>query len=149
VGKVAIYFTATAKAYRAVVAWWSDRIVPLLGAASLAPWGMGHDCHADRLGSAGILASSLMACNSGVAFSIPPGTSTITVIADADPYSTGSTTATQPCGISKTPGLPSPALAPCSQQTYQISLTVQIKLPSCASSTTPIAYPVALSQVTA
>jgi sugar lactone lactonase YvrE len=75
----------------------------------------------------GVSACGLMACNNGVQYVTPAGTSTVTVYADADPYASGSTTATQPCGTipGSNPPMGSPALAPCSQQVYQISLTVQ------------------------
>jgi sugar lactone lactonase YvrE len=72
-----------------------------------------------------ISASGLMACNSGIAFQTPAGTSTITVIASADPYLNPSTPTTQPCGINPTTKQEDPTLAPCSQQTYSISLTAQ------------------------
>jgi sugar lactone lactonase YvrE len=72
-----------------------------------------------------ISASGLMACNSGVAFKTPAGTSTITVIASSDPFTSGSTSSTQPCGVNSKTNLPDPTLAPCSQQTFQFFLTVQ------------------------
>jgi sugar lactone lactonase YvrE len=72
----------------------------------------------------GISAGGLIACNSSVKFVTPPGASTVTVIASADPYTEGSTSATQTCGIDKTTGQPSPTQPPCSQQIFQITLTV-------------------------
>jgi sugar lactone lactonase YvrE len=68
-------------------------------------------------------ASGLLACTSA-AYSTPTGTTTVTVLAYADPYVTGSTT-TQPCGVNTTTKLADPTLAPCSVKTYQVSLTVQ------------------------
>jgi hypothetical protein len=64
-----------------------------------------------------VSASGLMACNSGVQSVTPRGTSTITVVANIDPYVTPMVNPpkTQPCG----------AEGPCSQQTFQISVTVQ------------------------
>jgi len=79
-----------------------------------------------------ISASGLMACNNGVQFSTPAGSSTITVIASSDPYALNSngsvnTGETQPCGIipGSNPPTGSPTLAPCAQPTFQIALTVQ------------------------
>jgi hypothetical protein len=72
-------------------------------------------------------ATGLMACNSGIAFATPAGTSTVTVYASADPYLSVANNTTQSCGIipGSTPPTASPKLAPCSQQTFQVSLTVQ------------------------
>ncbi len=85
----------------------------------------------------GISASGLMACNTGVPatstspYATPAGTTTITVYASADPFTTAPTSSTptpptQPCGIipGSNPPTASPALAPCSQKAYQISVTV-------------------------
>jgi hypothetical protein len=79
-------------------------------------------------------ASGLMACNSGAryAYPTPAGTSTITVHADADPFATPPTASnpippTQPCGGQVgvlNPPQGNPASFPCSQTTFQISLTV-------------------------
>lgn len=71
----------------------------------------------------GIAASGLTACG-GIQYTTPTGTSTVTVIASADPYASGSTNTTQGCGVDSS-GVASPALAPCSQQTFKVSLTVQ------------------------
>jgi sugar lactone lactonase YvrE len=65
----------------------------------------------------GITCSGIMACGSGVQFLTPAGTSTITVVASADPYTSGSTSTTQPCSAG-------PSQPPCSQPTFQIKLTV-------------------------
>lgn len=67
----------------------------------------------------GASASGLMACNNGAQFATPLGTSTITVVADADPYVVGKNNVTQACGV-----LGDPTSFPCSQKTYQITLTV-------------------------
>jgi hypothetical protein len=77
-----------------------------------------------------VSASGLMACNSGVQFATPAGTSTVTVYASADPFTTPPTASTptpttQPCVSTSTPPVYGPTQGPCSQQTYQISLTVQ------------------------
>jgi sugar lactone lactonase YvrE len=79
-----------------------------------------------------VSASGLMACNNGVQFPTPAGSSTITVIASSDPYALNSngsvnTGETQPCGIipGSNPPAESPTLAPCTQPTFQIALTVQ------------------------
>jgi len=76
-----------------------------------------------------VSASALVACTSGTSYMTPKGTTTITVIADTDPFTTPPTSSntnppTQPCGKNSS-GVASPALAPCSQPTFQISLTVQ------------------------
>ena len=71
-----------------------------------------------------VAASGLMACNTGIAYPTPSGTSTITVIADSDPFvvsnGTVNTGETQTC--SGTVANPS---APCAQATFQVSLTVK------------------------
>ncbi len=79
-----------------------------------------------------VSASGLMACNNGIQFSTPPGSSTITVVASSDPYALNTngsvnTGQTQPCGIipGSNPPTGSPTLAPCTQPTFQIALTVQ------------------------
>jgi sugar lactone lactonase YvrE len=79
-----------------------------------------------------VSASGLMACNNGVQFPTPPGSSTITVVASSDPFALNSngsanTGETQPCGIvsGSNPPTESPTLAPCTQPTFQIALTVQ------------------------
>lgn len=75
-----------------------------------------------------ISASGLTACNSGgVQFSSPKGTSTITVVASIDPYVSPmvSPPVTQACGIDPTTNAGSPALAPCSQPSFQITLDVE------------------------
>jgi len=74
---------------------------------------------------AGIAASGIVACTSGNIFTTPAGASTVTVYAAADPWVSGSTSTTQTCGINSATGLPSTALSPCSQQTFQVALTVQ------------------------
>jgi sugar lactone lactonase YvrE len=72
----------------------------------------------------GIAVGGLGACTSGPKFTTPAGTSTVTVYASSDPFasapsSSTPTPATQPCPASN------PANAPCVQQSFQISLTVQ------------------------
>ena len=71
--------------------------------------------------------SAMSGCSNGVSFATPTGTSTVTVVASSDPYTSGSTTTTQACGIvpGSNPQTASPTLAPCAQQTFQVSLTVQ------------------------
>lgn len=68
-------------------------------------------------------ATGLMACNNGIAYATPAGTSNITVVANSDPFvvskGTVNTGETQPCGSG------SPTMLPCAQATFQISLTVQ------------------------
>jgi len=68
--------------------------------------------------------SAVSGCSSGASFLTPAGSSTVTVVASSDPYVSGSTTTTQACG-SNSSGSPDPSAAPCSQQTFQVSLTVQ------------------------
>ncbi|MDR3747761.1 MAG: Ig-like domain repeat protein [Acidobacteriota bacterium] len=63
-----------------------------------------------------VAAGGLVACSSGTPYSTPAGSSTVTVVATSDPYTSGSNQTTQPCASSTT--------APCSQQTFQVSLTV-------------------------
>lgn len=75
-----------------------------------------------------VLAAATMGlggCGSGTAFATPQGTSTITVYADAAPFASGSTTTAQTCPISTQTSQPNPAGAPCSQQAFQVALTVQ------------------------
>jgi hypothetical protein len=73
----------------------------------------------------GISALGMGACSSGVSFATPKGTSTVTVYAWADPFQAGSTTNTVACGINSTTGKPDPTLAPCSQTSFQVAVTVQ------------------------
>ncbi len=70
-----------------------------------------------------VVASGLTACTS-MQYSTPTGTSTVTVVGSADPYASGSTSTTAACGTNSA-GVESPALSPCSQQTFKVSLTVQ------------------------
>ena len=70
-----------------------------------------------------IAASGLTACTS-VQYTTPPGASTVTVVATADPFTSGSTNTTEACGTNAS-GMESPSLSPCSQQTFKMSLTVQ------------------------
>ena len=80
-----------------------------------------------------VSATGLMACNSGVSYSTPAGTSTVTVYANSDPFALNSngtvnTSDTQPCGgivAGSNPPQGNPADAPCAQATFQISLTVK------------------------
>jgi hypothetical protein len=62
--------------------------------------------------------SALTGCTSGDVFTTPKGNSTVKVYASADPYVTGSTTATQAC-------VNGPAQSPCAQQAFNVTLTVQ------------------------
>jgi sugar lactone lactonase YvrE len=80
----------------------------------------------------GISASGLTACNHGPQFITPSGASTITIYASADPFTvmpspSTPTPATQACGIipGSNPPTGSPTLSPCTQQSFQITLTVQ------------------------
>lgn len=77
------------------------------------------------VGALAIAASGLTACSSGATFVTPTGASTVTVYASADPYAAGSTTTTQACGINPATNVSDPTLAPCSQQTYLVALTVK------------------------
>jgi len=67
----------------------------------------------------GIAASGLTACTSGAKFVTPNGTSTVTVVASSDPFTSPTSTTTQSCPANN------PASAPCAQQTFQVTLTVQ------------------------
>ncbi len=69
------------------------------------------------LGSSAI---GLTACTSGeAAYVTPAGTTTVTVVTSSTPFQAGSTTKMQSCPAN------SPANAPCAQQTFQVTLTVQ------------------------
>lgn len=67
----------------------------------------------------GFAVSGLTACTSGAKYVTPTGTTTVTVVASSDPFVAGSTTSTQSCPANN------PASAPCAQQTFKVSLTVQ------------------------
>jgi sugar lactone lactonase YvrE len=72
----------------------------------------------------GFAVCGLGACSSGATFTTPAGTSMVTVFASSDPFtaapsSTTPTPSTMPCPASN------PTSAPCGQQAFQISLTVQ------------------------
>jgi sugar lactone lactonase YvrE len=80
----------------------------------------------------GIAAGGMGACTGGISYTTPPGAGTVTVYAWSDPYTTMPTPSTanpptQACGMipASNPPQYSPALAPCSQTTFQVSLTVQ------------------------
>jgi hypothetical protein len=81
-----------------------------------------------------VITSGLTACGTGVVpYATPAGTSTITVIANSDPFAlnsngTPNTGTTQPCGgtiAGSNPPQGNPADAPCTQSTFQVSLTVK------------------------
>jgi sugar lactone lactonase YvrE len=79
----------------------------------------------------GASATGLMACNNNtsIEYVTPTGTTTVTVYASADPFtqapsSSDALPSTQSCGVNSTTNLADPSLAPCSQQTYQIAVTV-------------------------
>ena len=81
-----------------------------------------------------VIATGLTACGTGVVpYATPAGTSTITVIANSDPFAlnsngTPNTGTTQPCGgtiAGSNPPQGNPADAPCAQATFQVSLTVK------------------------
>ena len=67
----------------------------------------------------GITASGLTACTSGTKYVTPTGSSTVTVVVSSDPFTSSSSTTTQSCPANN------PASAPCAQQSFQVSLTVQ------------------------
>jgi sugar lactone lactonase YvrE len=75
--------------------------------------------------------TGLVACNSnGIQYRTPAGGSTITVYASADPFTAlpsqaTPTPATQPCVSTANPPVYGPTEGPCTQQSFQISLTVQ------------------------
>jgi sugar lactone lactonase YvrE len=79
----------------------------------------------------GVSATALTACgNNGIQNATPTGATTITVYASADPFTTAPssstpTPTTQSCGLNATTKMDDPTLAPCSQKSYKISLTVQ------------------------
>jgi sugar lactone lactonase YvrE len=72
-------------------------------------------------------ASGILACGGGAQFKTPVGTTTITVYANADPYLApppASTVTVQPC-VDPVTGAQGSTQGPCSQNTFQVSLTVQ------------------------
>jgi sugar lactone lactonase YvrE len=71
-----------------------------------------------------VATSGVLACSNGVSYATPTGSSTITVVASADPYLSVSSGTTQPC-VNSTTGATGPTQGPCTQQTFQIGLTVQ------------------------
>ncbi len=77
------------------------------------------------LGAAGI---GIGGCGASSKNLTPTGSSTITVYAWAQPFAIGSTSTTQTCPTTGSPTNPpvgNPAGAPCSQQAFQVALTVQ------------------------
>ncbi len=67
---------------------------------------------------------AMNACGAGGSFLTPTGSSTVTVIAYSDPYvPLSNPQTTQPCGLNSS-GTAEPNLAPCAEQTYQVTLTV-------------------------
>ena len=78
----------------------------------------------------GIAGLGLGACGSSPQNLTPAGTSTVTVYVWSQPFTAPPSTSnanppTQTCGINPITGKPDPSLAPCSQTTYQVSLTVK------------------------
>jgi hypothetical protein len=75
--------------------------------------------------AAGVASTSGCASNAG--FVTPKGAATVTVYASSDPYQSGSTSNTLACGTKLVNGVavPEPYLAPCAQQKFQLSVTVQ------------------------
>lgn len=72
-----------------------------------------------------VTASGLLACGgSGIPYETPAGTSVVTVYADSDPFASGSTSVTQPCG-GQVNGVGNPAVAPCAQAAFKVTLSVQ------------------------
>jgi len=72
-----------------------------------------------------VAASAFSACSSQMSFKTPTGSSTVTVIADSDPYTaSGVGSTTQTCGVNAA-GNTDPSVAPCSQNTFTVNLTVQ------------------------
>ncbi len=67
--------------------------------------------------------SAVSGCSSGLSFRTPTGSSTVKVIASADPYVAGSTTNIQTC--TSAAGVTGPTEGPCTQQTFEVPLTVQ------------------------
>lgn len=66
---------------------------------------------------------AMSACGSSTSFMTPAGSSTVTVVADSDPYVSGSTTDTQACGTTSYSS--ASTYLPCTQQSFNVSLTVQ------------------------
>lgn len=78
----------------------------------------------------GIAAAGLTACGSTTPYRTHTGTTNITVYAWADPYTAmpsagNANPATKSCGINAGSGKPDPSLAPCSQTTFQVAVTVK------------------------
>ena len=72
----------------------------------------------------GIAAGGMGACTSGVQNVTPTGTSTVTVVVSSDPFTTAPTSSNANPGTQTCPAN-NPASAPCAQQTFKVSLTVQ------------------------
>ncbi len=79
----------------------------------------------------GVSATALTACNnSGIPYPTPTGSSTVTVYASADPFAAAPSASTptptvQACGYNATTKKDDPTLAPCSQQAFHVTVTVQ------------------------
>lgn len=72
----------------------------------------------------GIAAGGMGACTSGVQNVTPTGISTVTVVVSSDPFITAPTSSNANPGTQTCPAN-NPASAPCAQQTFKVSLTVQ------------------------
>ena len=77
----------------------------------------------------GISTLGLGGCNNGAQFITTPGTTTVTVYASSDPFTTLPSSGTptpgvQTCGINPKTSQPDPTLAPCSQTAFQVTVTV-------------------------
>ena len=109
------------------IPWWLGGIAGLSLLLARRRWMRGAWATVSILIAIALLAfsaSGILACGGGAQFKTPAGTTTITVVANADPYLApppASTVTVQPCVANTTTGAPSP----CSQNTFQISLTVQ------------------------
>ena len=72
----------------------------------------------------GIAFGGMGACTSGIQYATPAGASTVTVIASSDPFTAAPTSSNANPGTQTCPAN-NPASAPCAQQTFKVSLTVQ------------------------
>jgi sugar lactone lactonase YvrE len=112
------------------IPWWFGGIAGLSLLLSRRRWMRGAWATVSMLVAIVLLAfsaSGILACGGGAQFKTPAGTTTITVLANSDPYLApppANTVTVQPC-VDPVSGAQGPTQGPCTQNTFQISLTVQ------------------------
>jgi sugar lactone lactonase YvrE len=112
------------------LAWWMGGLTGLALLFARRRWmrkGLGSFAVLAGVILLGAATAGLTACNgiNNIQYPTPTGSHTVTVYASADPFQSGSVVATLPCGVNSSTKQGDPTLAPCSQQSYQIALTVQ------------------------